>query len=124
MCARRDRLGASSSIEIRKSDAIPRIWLATEILAIPGSRVARVTVIHPDGEVVSVSKADAGQTNFDVEAIPPDRELQYAGAANVMGTVLANLNLPGCRAARRHGWPGNSDGISYLRRPGDHGRVP
>ena len=68
-------------------------WLATEILAIPGSRVARVTVTHPDGEVVSVSKADAGQTNFDVAAIPPDRELQYASVANVMGTVISNLNL-------------------------------
>ena len=68
-------------------------WLATEILTIPGSRVARVTVIHPDGDVVSVSKADAGQTDFDVEAIPPDRELQYASVANVMGTVLSNLNL-------------------------------
>ena len=68
-------------------------WLATEVLAIPWSRVARVAVTHPDGHVVSVSKADAGQTDFDVEAIPPDRELQYASVANVMGTVLANLNL-------------------------------
>ena len=68
-------------------------WLATEILAIPGSRVARVTVTHPDDHVVSVSKADAGQINFDVEAIPPDRELQSAGVANVMGTVLSNLRL-------------------------------
>ena len=68
-------------------------WLATEVLAIPGSRVARVAVTHPDGHVVSVSKADAGQTDFDVEAIPPDRELQYAGVANVLGTVLSNLSL-------------------------------
>ena len=68
-------------------------WLATEILAIPGSRIARVTVTHPDGEVVSVSKADSEQTNFDVEAIPEGRELQYASIANVMGTVLASLRL-------------------------------
>ncbi len=68
-------------------------WLATEIVAIPGPRVARVTVTHPDGEVVSVFKADPDQSNFDVDAIPPDRELQYASIANVMGTVLANLRL-------------------------------
>ena len=68
-------------------------WLATEILAIPGSRMARVTVTHPDGEVVSVSKADPDQSNFDVEAIPDGRELQYASIANVMGTVLASLGL-------------------------------
>ena len=68
-------------------------WLATEILAIPGSRVARITVTHPDGETVSVSKADSEQSNFDVEEIPPGRELQYDSVANVMGNVLSNLNL-------------------------------
>ena len=68
-------------------------WLATEILAIPGPRIARVTVTHPDGEVVSVSKADPDQSNFDVEAMPEGGELQYASIANVMGTVLSNLGL-------------------------------
>lgn len=68
-------------------------WLATEILAIPGPRMARVTVTHPDGETISVSKADSEQSNFDVEEIPPGRELQYASVANVMGNVLSNLNL-------------------------------
>ena len=68
-------------------------WLATEILAIPGDRMARVTVTHPDGEVVSVSKADSEQSNFDLEEIPPGRELQYASVANVMGNVLSSLNL-------------------------------
>ena len=68
-------------------------WLTTEILAIPGTRVARVAVTHPDGEVVTVSKADSEQSNFDVEEIPPGREVQYASVANVMGNVLSNLNL-------------------------------
>lgn len=68
-------------------------WLATEILAVSGTRMARVTVTHPDGEVVTVSKADSEQSNFDLDEIPPDRELQYASVANVMGNVLSNLNL-------------------------------
>ena len=68
-------------------------WLATEILAVPGTRMARVTVTHPDGEMVTVSKADSEQSNFDVDEIPPGRELQYASVANVMGNVLSNLNL-------------------------------
>lgn len=68
-------------------------WLDTELLAIDGSRVARVTVTHSDGEVVSVFKNEPEQSNFEVDAIPPDRELQYASIANVMGTVLANLAL-------------------------------
>ncbi len=68
-------------------------WLATGILAVPGSRMASVTVTHPDGEVVSVSKAGPDQSNFDVEAMPEGRELQYASIANVMGNVLSNLSL-------------------------------
>ena len=68
-------------------------WLATEILAIPGSRMAQVTVTHPDGETVTVAKADSGQANFDVQDIPEGREVQYASVANVMGTVLSNLSL-------------------------------
>ena len=68
-------------------------WLAPGILAIPGARMARVTVTHPDGEVVSVSKADPDQSNFDLEAMPEGRELQYASVANVMGNVLSNLSL-------------------------------
>ncbi len=68
-------------------------WLDAEILAIPGSRMARVTVTHPDGEVVRVTKTDADQSNFEVEDMPEGRELQYASIANVMGTVLSNLRL-------------------------------
>ena len=68
-------------------------WLATEILAVSVTRMARVTVTHPDGEVVTVSKADSEQSNFDLDEIPPGRELQYASVANVMGNVLSNLNL-------------------------------
>ena len=68
-------------------------WLATEILAVSGTRMARVTVTHPDGEVVTASKADSEQSNFDLDEIPPGRELQYASVANVMGNVLSNLNL-------------------------------
>jgi len=68
-------------------------WLDTEILAIAGNRVQRITVTHSDGEILTVLKEDAGQTNFTVEAIPADRELQYDSVANVMGNVLANLSL-------------------------------
>ncbi len=68
-------------------------WLNTELLAIAGDRVQRVTVTHPDGEVLSVFKDTPEETNFAVEAMPPDRELQYASVANPMGTVLANLSL-------------------------------
>ena len=68
-------------------------WLDTELLTIAGDRVQSVTVSHPDGEVLNVSKDAPEQTNFSVDAVPEGRELQYDSVANVMGNVLGNLSL-------------------------------
>ena len=79
--------------------------------------MARVTVTHPDGEVVSVAKADADQSNFDVEAMPEGRELQYASIANVMGTVLSNLGLQDVEPLTDADVPATVR-LGHLRRPG------
>ena len=68
-------------------------WLNAEILAIARERIQRITVTHPDGEALTVFKADTEQANFTVDNIPADRELQYDSVANVIGNVLSSLNL-------------------------------
>jgi len=68
-------------------------WLDTAILDIDGERIQRVQVNHAGGEIVVVSKEDAGAPNFTVEGIPDGRELRYASIANVMGNVLEGLAL-------------------------------
>jgi hypothetical protein len=68
-------------------------WLDTEVLAIARERIQRITVTHPDGEILTVFKEDAEQANFMVDSIPAGRELQYDSVANVIGNVLSNLNL-------------------------------
>jgi hypothetical protein len=52
-----------------------------------------VTILHPDGETVRISKANPEQANFTVEAIPEDRSLLYDSVANVIAGVLQNLTL-------------------------------
>jgi uncharacterized protein DUF4340 len=68
-------------------------WLAGTIVDVRGDRVRQVTIKHPDGETVTVTKTDAGAANFDVAGIPRGRELLYPGVANAIGNALRELNL-------------------------------
>jgi hypothetical protein len=74
-------------------------WLDSEILNIEAARIREVTLTHPDGEVLRVSKASPEQTNFTVDAIPEGRALLYESVANVMGSVLQNLTLEDVQAS-------------------------
>ena len=73
----------------------PADWLAPGILAIAAGRTQQVTIEHADGERLVVRKDETAQANFDVEAVPEGRELQYAGIADVTGSVLQGLELEG-----------------------------
>jgi hypothetical protein len=55
--------------------------------------VRQITIKHPDGETVTVSKAEAGAAYFAVAGIPTGRELLYPGVANAIGNALRELNL-------------------------------
>lgn len=68
-------------------------WLAATIVDVRGDRVQQVTIKHPDGETVTVSKSERGAANFEVANVPKGRELLYAGVANVIGNALRELNL-------------------------------
>jgi hypothetical protein len=68
-------------------------WLDGGIVDVRGNRVRQVTIKHPDGEVVTISKPAADAANFDVAAVPKGRELLYPGVANVIGNALRELNL-------------------------------
>ena len=45
-------------------------WIDKTILDIPAVRVRSVSVAHPDGETVTVSKADAADQTFTLEDVP------------------------------------------------------
>jgi hypothetical protein len=68
-------------------------WLVTEIMDVRGTRMQQVTIEHADGERLSISKVEPGETNFAVAAVPEGRELQYPGVANVIGNALRELKL-------------------------------
>ncbi|HEX7081117.1 MAG TPA: DUF4340 domain-containing protein [Gammaproteobacteria bacterium] len=74
-------------------------WVDPTIVDIPGTRISRVTIEHPDGETVTIVKESEDQTNFTVENVPEGRELTYAGVANVIGNSLRDLRLDDVEAA-------------------------
>lgn len=90
------RAGEEQSFLIDRDPDVPRSasqWVDATILDVRGERVQQVTITHPDGEVVALSKASPAAPNFDVANIPAGRELMYPGVANVVGNALRELNL-------------------------------
>ncbi|HEX5046651.1 MAG TPA: DUF4340 domain-containing protein [Gammaproteobacteria bacterium] len=68
-------------------------WLAPTIVDVKGERVQQVVIKQPDGETVTLSKANATAQNYEVTGVPKGRELLYPGVANVTGNALRELNL-------------------------------
>ena len=90
------RANEAQSYLIDRDPSFPKTaaqWLDPAILDVRGNRVREVTIKHPDGEVVTISKLNADEMNFEVALIPRGRELLYPGVANVIGNSLRELNL-------------------------------
>jgi uncharacterized protein DUF4340 len=90
------RANEAQSYLIDRDPSFPKTaaqWLDPPILDVRGNRVREVTIKHPDGEVVTISKLNADEMNFEVALIPRGRELLYPGVANVIGNSLRELNL-------------------------------
>lgn len=99
--------GSKRSVYIRKAGEA-QSWLAageldvpndpiryidTTIAQIPRDRVKSVTVSHPEGESLMVSRASRDQQNFTVHDIPPGKELKSATEPDALASALAYLTL-------------------------------
>lgn len=87
---------AETSYLVDREIEVPRNavgWIDTTIMDLSSSRVASVTIEHPDGETVRITKDDPDETNFTVENVPEGRELSYPGVANVIANTLRDLRL-------------------------------
>ena len=68
-------------------------WVEQELFAFDTKRVERVTLTHPDGEVIEVFREDADEYSYALADIPEGREIVYSGAPNPVGTLLNSLRL-------------------------------
>lgn len=91
---------ASGSIEA-PTDASQ--WIAREIVDIPAARVARVEILHGDGEKVVIDKPRFGAAQFGLQGMPEEAELKNSAALESVAGALAGLRADAVQ--RELEWP-------------------
>lgn len=72
-------------------------WLDAAITQIARDRITRVTITHPDAEVVSLAREQGG-TNYTIETVPEGRTPKPAGEVGATASALAYLRFDDVRA--------------------------
>lgn len=78
-------------------------WLVPEIIDLDASRVRSVVIRHADGESIALRKDSTESAGFEVDGIPPGRELSYPTVANSIAGALDNLTLEDVRTSPETG---------------------
>jgi hypothetical protein len=76
----------------------PVDWLVKDLIDVNAARVQRVTITHPDGEVVDAVR---GEANFEVADLPDGKTLSSPTAANALAGVLDDLKFEDVLAKER-----------------------
>ena len=92
-------------------EKVPEEWLDKEITALASKRVQRVTVTHPDGETLLVSKDKPEDLDFQLDSVPAGFKVaSQFNVNNIVGT-LVQLSLEDVKKEEDvnfHGHPGVS----------------
>ncbi len=75
----------------------PVDWLERSVMDIPAEEMERVTVRHPDGQVVRVHASGMPDTPFILMQIPEGQELRDAWRINEIADGLAGIRLEDVR---------------------------
>lgn len=68
-------------------------WADRQLLDISAGLVASVSITHADGEVVTLSKATADDSDFSLKTLPEGRELQSAYTLNSAAGMFSMLEI-------------------------------
>ena len=80
-------------------EAKPGDWLSRKIVDIKEDDVLSITVRHPDGEEIKVSKPNAKDRYFTLHGIPDGKKLEYDSDPNNIAAVIEQLDLDDARKA-------------------------
>lgn len=75
-------------------------WLLKEVLDISNADISAISIAHPDGETIEISRNADEASNFDIDNIPDGRELSYATVANGIAGALSDLTFDDVREVR------------------------
>jgi hypothetical protein len=79
-------------------------WLDKAIIDIADAEVVEVTINHPDGDAVRISKISADDENFALQDIPKGREVRTEWTVNAPANALAELSLDDVVPESRLDW--------------------
>jgi hypothetical protein len=79
-------------------------WLLRDVADLAEAEVVDVTITHPDGEIVHVSRVSAEDPDFTLADIPAGREIESSWSVNALGGSLAALQLEEVTAASKLDW--------------------
>lgn len=74
-------------------DADPLNWMDRQIMNIAANRIQQVTITHPDGESLVISKDTREATNYAVQDVPQGKELKYDSVGNPLASMISSLRL-------------------------------
>jgi hypothetical protein len=81
-------------VQGKLSDAVGVIeWMDDKVLKVERDRVRQVTVTHPDGAAVTVSKKKPSQQTFNLVGVDEGEETESKFKLNDLGRSLASLDL-------------------------------
>jgi hypothetical protein len=98
--------GEDQSWLVDQNPAIPATaggWLLADVVDVENADVAVVTIRHPEGDVIRISKDDDTATNYVVDDIPEGRELSYPTVANGIVGALNDLTMEDVRVGQERG---------------------
>ncbi|MDX2147042.1 MAG: DUF4340 domain-containing protein [Planctomycetota bacterium] len=81
------------------AEADPMQWITREFLKMPRERMQGVTIVHPGGEQVVVSRDSKDAIDFTLQNMAAGRELSYAGAATNVASALDFVSLEDVKPA-------------------------
>jgi hypothetical protein len=73
-------------------------WADAEILDVGSGLVAEVSILHPDGERVRISKVSADDANFTLKTLPEGREPQSERKVDALASAYAGLRMEDVQA--------------------------
>jgi hypothetical protein len=79
-------------------------WMLRDVVDLAEAEVVDVTITHPDGNTVHLSRASADIPDFTLENIPKGREVESAWAVNALGGSLATVLLDEVTRADQLDW--------------------
>jgi hypothetical protein len=73
-------------------------WADAEILDVGSGLIAEVSILHPDGERVRISKVSADDANFTLKTLPEGREPQSERKVDALASAYAGLRMEDVQA--------------------------